>query len=200
MSPRPRKVSDDEVFLATIRAMQRLRPSELTLAAIADEAGLTPGAIVQRFGSKHRLQVALARGAAASAGEMIRGLRAKHSSPLAAIRDYAECMGHLASSPAATVRNLEYLASDIADADLRRHLLVQSRATRDELRALVQEAVAARELREGTDVSALASVIEAVISGALLTHGIYRQGTAKAWLRYHIDAALAPHVPTTFRR
>src|SRR4030095_15809595 len=56
---RPRKVSGDEVFAATERAMPRLSPNELTLAAIAAEAGLTAGALVQRFGSKRDLLLAL---------------------------------------------------------------------------------------------------------------------------------------------
>ena len=52
MSPRPRKVTDDEVFLAAERAMSRLGPAELTLADIAGEAGVSAGLLVQRFGSK----------------------------------------------------------------------------------------------------------------------------------------------------
>jgi AcrR family transcriptional regulator len=51
VSPRPRKVSDEEVFAAAHRATLRLAPSELTLAEIAAEAGVTAGALAQRFGS-----------------------------------------------------------------------------------------------------------------------------------------------------
>ena len=65
MSPRPRKVSDEEVFAATYRAMQRLGPGDLTLAEIAAEAGVTAGALAQRFGSKRALLLALADRAAA---------------------------------------------------------------------------------------------------------------------------------------
>ena len=66
MSPRPRKVSDEEVFAAAHRATNRLAPSELTLAEIAAEAGVTAGALAQRFGSKRELLLALARAAAGS--------------------------------------------------------------------------------------------------------------------------------------
>jgi len=69
--------------------MERLGPTELTLSEIAAEAGVTAGALVQRFGSKRQLQIALAEGLAKSAGDLIRALREKHRSPLAAIRDYA---------------------------------------------------------------------------------------------------------------
>src|SRR5262245_24467841 len=39
--PRPRKVSDDDVFAAAYRVMQRVGPADLTLDAIAREAGVT---------------------------------------------------------------------------------------------------------------------------------------------------------------
>ena len=55
MSPRPRKVSDDDIYMAAQRAMSRLGPGELTLADIAAEAGVTAGLLVQRFGSKRDL-------------------------------------------------------------------------------------------------------------------------------------------------
>ena len=66
MSPRPRKASDAEVFAAAHRVMSRLGPGQLTLGAIAAEAGLTPGALVQRFGSKRGLLLVLAEQSADS--------------------------------------------------------------------------------------------------------------------------------------
>ncbi len=194
MSPRPRKVSDDEVFAATFRAMSRLGPGELTLAEIAAEAGVTAGALSQRFGSKRQLLLHLAEGAAASAGEFIRELGAAHRSPLAAIREYAECLAHLAASPAALARNLAYLQIDLSDPDFRRHLAVQARATRDGIEALLAAAVASGELSRGTDVHALARIIDVALSGSLTTYATYHDGTAVKWLRDNCDLVLAPYL------
>ena len=130
MSPRPRKVTDEAIFAAAQRAMQRRGPGELTLADIAAEAGVTAGALVQRFGSKRGLLLALAEGAAAGTGEFLDAFGRAHASPLAAVREYARCMAHLAESPAALARNLAYLQIDLADADFRAHLRTQWRATR----------------------------------------------------------------------
>src|SRR5437588_11255415 len=55
MSPRRRKAEDLDVFAALVRVMLRRGPAELTLGAIAAEAGVTAGALVQRFGSKRQL-------------------------------------------------------------------------------------------------------------------------------------------------
>ena len=52
MSTRRRKAEDTDVFAAMVRVMLRVGPAELTLGAIAAEAGVTAGALVQRFGSK----------------------------------------------------------------------------------------------------------------------------------------------------
>ena len=173
--------------------MQRLGPAELTLAEIATEAGLTAGALVQRYGSKRALMIALAEAVAASAGDMIRALRQKHRSPLAAIRAYGSCMAQMASTPEALARNLAYLTEDISDPDRRGHLLVQSRATREGLEELLDEAVASGELKPETDTRMLARTLETVIGGALFTWAVYREGTAQRMMAEHVDAVLLPH-------
>lgn len=194
MSPRPRKASDDEVFGAMVRVMSRVGPADLTLAAIAKEAGLTAGALVQRFGSKHAMMAAAARGAAEHAGAFLQALAEKHASPLAAMRDYADCMAQLAPTPEGLTRNLAYLVNDISDPTLRKHLLVQSRATRAGLKSLLDRAVKSRELKPRTDTASLAKIIETVLGGALISWATYREGSAKAWLREHLDAVLQAHL------
>ena len=196
MSPRPRKVSDDEVFAAAHRATNRLAPNELTLAEIAKEAGVTAGALAQRFGSKRALLLALARGAAESTGDFIGQLKASHRSPLAAVRAYAECMAQLAQSPAALARNLAYLQIDLADPDFRAQLAVQARATRAGLEDLLASAVAKGELRRGTDVTALARTVEAMVNGSMMTWAFYADGPAERWIKDDVNAVLKPHLAT----
>ena len=99
MAGRRQKVSDEEVFAAAQRAMGRRMPHDLTLADIAEEAGVTPGRLVQRFGSKRALLVALSERFAGSAGPIFAGLRAAHGGPLATLRAYAACMADLAPTP-----------------------------------------------------------------------------------------------------
>jgi AcrR family transcriptional regulator len=115
MPERRLKVTDDEIFAATQRAMTRRGPHELTLAHIAVEAGVSPGRLVQRFGSKRALLLALAERFAGSAAIVFAGLRAAHRRPLAALRAYATCMADLAATPDALSRNLAYLQIDLTD-------------------------------------------------------------------------------------
>src|SRR5262245_49922324 len=176
MAGRPQKVTDDEVFSAAQRVMSRRGPHELTLADIAEEAGVTAGRLVQRFGSKRALLVALSERFAGSAAPVFAGLRTAHAGPLAALRAYAACMADLAPTPEALLRNLAYLQGDLADEELRGHLVENARASRKEIEALLAAAAAAGELRRDVDVRSLARTVETVISGSLMTWATYREG------------------------
>lgn len=191
--PRPRKVSDEDVLAAAYRVMQRVGPADFTLDAIAREAGVTAGALVQRFGSKKKLQVALAEGAANWAPAYISHLRTQHTSPLAVLRAYAESMAGLAETPAAYVRNLAYLLEDLSDPELLAHLARQGTATRDELVSVIQEAIDAGELSADAKPKVLARTVEAVLSGSMLIWAFYRSGDAGDWIRKDLDAVLAPY-------
>jgi AcrR family transcriptional regulator len=194
MSPRPQKATDEQIFAATYRAMQRLGPGELTLAAIAGEAGVTPGLLVQRFGSKRDLLLRLAALAARSAGDVIAGLRRDHPSPLAALRAYADCMARMAASPAAFARSLAYLQIDLTDPAFRRHLVRQARATRTGLESLIGDAIAARELIPATNARSLARTVEAVVGGSMLAWAFYREGPAARWVTEDVEAVIKPWV------
>lgn len=192
MRGRPQKVTDDDVFAAAHRAMSRRGPHELTLADIAREAGVTPGLLVQRFGSKRDLMVALSARFAGSASAIFAELRAAHSSPLAAVRAYAACMADLAATPEALLRNLAYLQLDLTDDVLRGHLVENAHATRHEIEALLAAAAVAGELRRDVDVRSLARTVEVVVGGSLMSWATYRQGKAVDWIVKDLDAVLKP--------
>jgi AcrR family transcriptional regulator len=194
MSPRPRKVSDEDVFTAAYQVMQRLGPGELTLADIAGEAGVTAGALVQRFGSKRDLLLKLSERFSTGTGEMFAALRQAHRSPLATLRAYADCMAGMATTPAALMRNLSYLQIDLTDEDFRKHLEKSARGTRKELQNLVRDAIAARELMPATNARQLARTIEAVIGGSMLSWAHYQEGTAAKYIRDDLNAVLKPYL------
>lgn len=194
MSPRPRKATDDQVFDAAVRLMGRLGPSELTLAAIAEEAGVTAAALVQRFGSRRGLQLAVAERVAEKTPDLFTKLRARHQEPLAAIRAYAACYAGMAESPAAVARNLAYLLQDLTDADLNTRVRAQARRTRIGLRLLVRDALKAGAVKANTDVRALARTIEAVLAGSLLAWAFYHEGPAARWLARDLEEILRPHL------
>ncbi len=193
MSPRPRKATDEEVFAATQRVMGRVGPGELSLAEIAREAGVTAGALVQRFGSKRELLLAVVEEWADGTAAMLGEFRRSRRSPLAALRHYVECMAAMGESPGALANHLSYLQMDLTDADFRLHMRRSAEATRSAFREWLDEAVAKGELVAGTDTRALARLVESLIGGSLLSWAAYQKGAAAAWVRRDLEAVLAPH-------
>ena len=197
MSPRPRKASDEEVFAAAYRAMNRLGPGDLTLADIAEEAGVTASALVQRFGSKRDLMLLLSGQVAGGTGHLFAGLRAANRSPLATLYAYAECMAGLGPTPAALARNLSWLLVDLTDPDFKRNVQAQTRSTEREIRKLIEEAFKAGELRQvdgrRVNYTALARVVSAQISGSLMSWAFYEEGTAASWIRRDLSVVLGPY-------
>ena len=194
MSPRPRKVSDDEVLAAAYTVMQQRGPGELTLAQIADQAGVTAGALVQRFGSKRDLLLKLSERFSGGTGEMFAQLRSAHRSPLAALRAYSDGMAGMAETPASLLRNLQYLQIDLTDPEFRKHLAKSAKATRQELQKLIREAIEAKELVASTNARQLARTIEAVIGGSMLSWAFYQEGSSSKWMRDDLNAILKPYL------
>src|SRR5438067_4536494 len=159
MSPRPRATSDADILGATARIVSRVGP-HLTLADVAKEAGVSPATLVQRFGSKRGLLLAFAATAPASLpGEFAR-IRAAHRSPLAAVTGVADCMAAMIETPETFANSLAFLQMDLVDADFQHHAAAHSRVMLAELTKLLDEAVAAGELRK-TNTRLLARAVQA---------------------------------------
>ena len=177
--------------------MGRLGPAQWTLAHVAAEAGLTAGALVQRFGSKRELQISLIRRFADGVPATYADLRARHASPLAAVRAYAEQVACLAGSPEGLAHHLDYLRLDLTDPDMHVHFLRHAEAARAFLRAALADAVKAGELSADADLDQLTRAVETAITGSLFTWATYREGAAEAWVRKDLDAVLKLFSPAS---
>lgn len=200
MSPRARKASDEAVFAATQRVMLRLGPGELSLAEIAAEAGVTSAALVQRYGSRRELLLAVLARYADETRAMLDGIRSGRRSPLAALDHYAACMAAMGESPAALAHHLSYLQLDLTDPGFQRHMRRSAQITRDVLTEWLDEAVAEGALRRDVNTRGLARLVELTISGSLLTWAVYQEGSAAAWMRRDLRALLEPYRATTPRQ
>src|ERR1700741_2126381 len=131
MSPRPRQTSDEAILMATMRVMQRRSPVDLPLADVAKEAGVVPATLIQRFGTKRGLLLAVCRTAPGGVPKQFAAARAKYGSPLKTLIElYAECSG-FASTPEAMANGLAYLQIDLIDPAFHAITLAQFTAIRD---------------------------------------------------------------------
>jgi AcrR family transcriptional regulator len=199
MCPRPRETTDEALLAATARAVARHGPARLTLARVAAESGVAPATLVQRFGSKRGLLLALARQGSSGTVDQYAAIRAASPSPLAALFTVAECMARMAPTPEELANHLAFLHIDLTDPDFHRLALEQARAARGQLRAILDAAVAARELA-GCDTAKLARAVHVMLGGGLIAWAIEREGTAGEWLREDLETLLAPYRPPATAR
>src|SRR5262249_62089824 len=143
------------------------------------EAGVAPATLVQRFGSKRGLLLALVQLAPAGVGAEFAALRAAHSSPLAAVRAVADCMAGMAPTPEELANHLTFLHMDLTDPEFHHYALEHARGFQSEMQALLDAAVAAGELTP-CDTARLALLLQELFHGWLGRWAIYCEGTVTA--------------------
>lgn len=190
--PRPRTVEDSQILRAAAEAIGEGGPAGFTLAAVGTRVGLSPATLLQRFGSKRGLMLALAESGSEWSAEKFAHARVHNRSPLKALVAALRAMTAGVSSPVTMANQLAFLQLDLRDPDFHRLALAHARTMRSEVRRLLEEAVAAGEL-EPCDTRRTAEAIEAVYNGALITWAIYGGGRVDRWLARQLETVLAPH-------
>ena len=193
MTPRPRLASDAEILAGALRAITRLGPVKLTLADVAREVGLSPAALVQRFGSKRQLLLALAAQAPEGNDALFQALRDGNPSHLQALLAMADCMAQMGSTPEEISNTLAFLQIDLTDPEFHRLALQSSGAVHAGIRALVRDAVRSGELTR-CNAGRLAHALQAAMNGSLLNWAIHRKGSVQSWIRRDIETVLEPYV------
>lgn len=193
MSPRPRTTSDETILAAAARAIWRMGP-DLTLADVGEEAGVSPAGLVQRFGSKRGLLLALAEQTASEAPGHFAAARELHASALDALLHALAAIAREIDTPEALANHLAFQHIHLGVAEFHACALQHARTTLAEIRDLLEEAIQAGELAE-CDPDDLSRTVQTACTGALSTWTIYRSGTLDDWLRGEVEAVLEPYRP-----
>ena len=112
MAGRPRTTSNDDILAGAARVLARLGPARLALADVGAEVGLAPATLVQRFGSKRGLLLALAEQAAGVARAEFAAARRSEGAPLETLVAVLCAMTRAVSTPEALANNLAFLQLD----------------------------------------------------------------------------------------
>ncbi|MFF2789058.1 TetR/AcrR family transcriptional regulator [Streptomyces sp. NPDC058049] len=184
------------ILHAATEVMGRLGPSGLTLAAVAREVGLVPGTLVQRFGSKRGLILALADRSVRDTDALPDRIRGEQESALGALAALLAEWSAPMVSPETFANHLAFLCMDLTDPELHERALAVHEAQRRAVGTLLAQAVSTGELRATTDVGALTATVQAVTSGTGLSWALDRQGALVQRVRHGLDAVLAPHIAT----
>lgn len=190
--PRPRTASDAEILEGVTRAISRVGPGRLTLTDVGREVGLSPATLLQRFGSKRGLLLALAQHAASTIDACFAAARAANPSPLGALMVAATEMARHVESPEALANHLAFLQIDLSDPDFHALALEGAKRALEGYEALLSDAIGAQEIVP-CDVVRLARVIQAMTGGSLINWAIHRDGPVLAWLSTDLDTVVAPY-------
>jgi AcrR family transcriptional regulator len=199
MSPRPRTIPDAQILVAAQTTMARLGPTKLTLAEVAKDAGLSPATLVQRFGSKRGLMLALWADALNGIDACFDLLRPAHPSPIDAVVAGATQMARFTRTPEELSNHLAFLQIDLSDPEFHRFMLEMSQRTEAGYTSLLNDAVRAGEIVR-SDTAQLARAISAIAAGSLIGWAVFREGTAEAWVRRDLETLLKPYRATRSRR
>lgn len=189
--PRPRTVSDEAILDAVLALALRVGPARVTLAAAAAEAGLSAATLVQRFGSKRALLLAAdRRGIDLWVGALD---RATAASPLGRVVEGLVLAAGPDVSAGQMANSVAMLQLDLAEPDFHAQTLRGARALRARIAEQLAQALTRDELRDATDVPALAQLLETTYHGSMIAWAIHRDGTLAEWMSRQVEAVLAPH-------
>jgi AcrR family transcriptional regulator len=192
MSPRPRTVDDAAILQAAATTISRLGPSTFTLADVAKAVQLSPATLVQRFGSKRGLMLALAEQGVAGVDACFAQVRDAHPRPLDALMAAATEMTHYVETPEERANHLSFLQIDLRDPEFYRLMLENSTRILAGYKALLDEALRTGDLVK-CDTRRLASAVGSMAGGSLIAWAVMRQGTAESFVRKDLETLLAPY-------
>ena len=167
--PRQRVISDDTVLAAAARVARESGPAGFTLAAVGEEAGLSAATLVQRYGSKRALLLAVAEtgldaiGPAFSGGDVVEG--------------FIALAGGI-TTPEAMANSLAFLHLDLVDDDFRAVARRHWAAVRAEVARITGDEELARRLL-------------VTYNGSLITWAVERDGPLPDRLRADLSAVIA---------
>ena len=173
--PRPRTVDDEQILVAAASAVGDLGPARVTLADVGRRVGLSPATLLQRFGSKRGLLLAVAASGTEAMPARIRtAARSQHvlDSLVGVLAELTAAM----EQPAQYANHLSFLLMDLSDPEFqalsRRHVQAVQAALAD----VLQVAADRGELAGAADAARLSRLVHAVYNGALLGWGMAPDG------------------------
>ncbi len=188
---RPRTLSDEQVMNAVAIAVGRVGPHRLTLRDVAQEAGVSPAMLVQRFGSKRGLLLGFLR--AGGALDSMRRAYTVAASPVEGLIDAVVATSGADLSPEEFANHLAFLHLDLSDPEFRAVLAEEEAEVRQELVAYLHAAVEHGELRP-VEVRRLAAAVHAIWNGAQIAWAVERDGTLAGALTRDLWTLLGPYL------
>lgn len=172
---------------AAAAAVAAVGPAVLTLAAIGAQAGLAPATLLQRFGSKRGLLLALARHDAQALPHQ-RSLAVTADAQIAALIDTFGRLAVGVRTSAEFANHPAFLMLDLTDPDFRQASRDYVHAVESAITSALEASRAAGELdKSSSDQAQLARAVHAAYNGALVTWGMTGEGRPSQKVTRQLD-------------
>ncbi|WP_433514971.1 TetR/AcrR family transcriptional regulator [Nonomuraea sp. CA-143628] len=194
---RPRTVSDEQILGGAARVIARVGPARLTLAEVGREVGLSAATLVQRFGSKRGVLLAVAAHGAETLPSRVAAAQTA-SAPVEALIDVLAGMAGSIRSTEEFANHLAFLLLDLADPQFQRISRDYAAAVERAIAEVLAVGQAVGELVQG-DVSRFPRAIHAAYNGALIAWGLAGEGDPAENVREQLALLLGPYLDSTSR-
>ncbi|WP_007025731.1 TetR/AcrR family transcriptional regulator [Saccharomonospora iraqiensis] len=184
---RPRRISADRLLEAAGAVIGRVGPG-FTLAAVAEEAGVSVGSVAGRFGSRHGLLVALTEAGTAAVVTRMRETAAAAPDARTGVREALTAAFGGLDDPETAVNHLGQLGVDVADPALRELLGAHYRALEAEVAAVLGRD-RAREW-SAPEAAVAARVLVATANGTAFDWSVRPRGRLTDRLAHDLDLCL----------
>lgn len=196
---RPRTVSDEQILAGAARVIGRVGPARLTLAEVGHEVGLSAATVVQRFGSKRGVLLAVARHGADALPRQVAAAREADAPVIALIEVLTGIAGTIRNSEE-FANHLAFLLLDLADPQFQEISREYTAAVERAIGEVLTASQAAGDLVSG-DLGQLPRAIHAAYNGALVTWGMAGDGGSPAGhVRAQVELVLGPYLEPTQAR
>lgn len=187
--PRPRTVGDEEILEAAVEAVGELGPARVTLADVGRRVGLSPATLLQRFGSKRGLLLALAAHGADAMPARIRAA-SDAADPLAELVEVLSAFAASMRDAKHFANHLSFLLMDLSDPGFTEHARRHAAAVREAIAGVLAVAKGRGAVLQ-LSVDESADLVYSIYNGALIGWGMDPRGRA--------DEAVAAPLRAFFR-
>lgn len=189
--PRPRGIDDDVLLDHVAATIADSGVAGLTLQSVADRAGVSAATLINRFGSKRGMLVALDRRWAESVDAEVDHALTAESDPVRRVRATALLWTGDLEDPTVLANVLSGLAADLLDTELRELLGAGWGALRRRLTELVADCHRAGRLAGSPPAEQAARMLFALAEGTRLAWSVQPEGSLRARAEADLDALLA---------
>jgi AcrR family transcriptional regulator len=194
MSPRPRRLSDAAILEAAFEVVRRTGPERFTLADVGQEVGLSAATLVQRFGSKRALLLAMLQQSVTRTDDRFAKSIAPGESPIETL--YAAVLDRFRAvdSPNTLSNGFAFLMLENSDPEFHELAAESANNAIAGYKTMLDAAVEAGELNEElVDTALLAETIHALTWGALMMWSILRMMSPQDRLKRSLDILVTPY-------